>query len=145
MPAILQYRPSDLYLTFRKETMAILQEGTHTPLHIWKYGLPSFILFSHKILMFHATHKHLASTPTIYYIIVKVHIHRPRLMQTQQIFITFRTFIGQKNKRNPTLNLFYGSDRRPPSAISMYGGDMSPSYLLFQTLLPLFWTLTCMI
>ena len=23
--------------------------------------------------------------------------------------------------------------------------DMSPSYLLFQTLLPLFWTLTCMI
>ena len=32
------------------------------------------------------------------YIIVKVHIHRPRLMQTQQIFITFRTFIGQKIK-----------------------------------------------
>ena len=25
------------------------------------------------------------------------------------------------------------------------GVDMSPSYLLFQTLLPLFWTLTCMI
>ena len=24
-------------------------------------------------------------------------------------------------------------------------GDTSPSYLLFQTLLPLFWTLTCMI
>ena len=23
--------------------------------------------------------------------------------------------------------------------------DMSPSYLLFQTLLPLFWTLTCII
>ena len=72
--------------------------------------------------MFRAMHKHLASTPTIYYIIVKVHINRPRLMQTRQIFITFRTFIGQKNKRNPTLNLFYGGDRRPPSAISMYGG-----------------------
>ena len=71
--------------------------------------------------MFRATHGHLASTPTIYYIIVKVHIHQPRLMQTRQIFITFRTFIGQKNKRNPTLNLFYGGDRRPPSAISMYG------------------------
>ena len=25
------------------------------------------------------------------------------------------------------------------------GVDTSPSYLLFQTLLPLFWTLTCMI
>ncbi len=25
------------------------------------------------------------------------------------------------------------------------GIDTSPSYLLFQTLLPLFWTLTCMI
>ena len=58
------------------------------------------------------------------YIIVKVHIHRPRLMQTRQIFITFQTFIGQKNKRNPTLNLFYGGDRRPPSAISMYGGGV---------------------
>ena len=34
VPAILQYRPSDLYLTDRKETMAILQKGTHTPLHI---------------------------------------------------------------------------------------------------------------
>ena len=75
-----------------------------------------------KILMFRATHGHLASTPTIYYIIVKVHIHRPRLMQTREIFITFSTFIGQKNKRNPTLNLFYGGNRRPPSAISMYGG-----------------------
>ena len=32
-------------------------------------------------------------------------------MQTRQIFITFRTFIGQKNKRNPALNLFYGGDR----------------------------------
>ena len=42
-------------------------------------------------------------------------------MQTRQIFITFRTFIGQKNKRNPTLNLFYGGDRSPPSVISMYG------------------------
>ena len=85
-------------------------ETYHTPLHICRYGLPSFILLSHKILMFRATHGHLASTPTIYYIIVKVHIHRPRLMQTRQIFITFRTFIGQKNKRNPTLNLFYGGD-----------------------------------
>ena len=33
---ILQYRPSDLYLTDRKETMSILQKGTHTPLHICK-------------------------------------------------------------------------------------------------------------
>ena len=88
------------------------------------YSPSSFILFSHKILIFRAMHGHLASTPTIYYIIVKVHIHRPRLMQTRQIFITFRTFIGQKNKRNPTLNLFYGGDRRPPSAISMYGGGV---------------------
>ena len=66
--AILQYRPLDLYLTDRKETMAILQKHTHTPLHVGKYGLPSFILFSHKInysyecfLMFRATHGHLAS------------------------------------------------------------------------------------
>ena len=36
VPAILQYRSSDLYLTDRKETMAILQKGTHTPLHICK-------------------------------------------------------------------------------------------------------------
>ena len=36
VPAILQYMPSDLYLTDRKETMAILQKDTHTPLHICK-------------------------------------------------------------------------------------------------------------
>ena len=36
MPALPQYRPSDLYLTERKETMAILQKGTHTPLHVCK-------------------------------------------------------------------------------------------------------------
>ena len=36
VPAILQYRPSDLYLTDRKETMAILQKDTRTPLHICK-------------------------------------------------------------------------------------------------------------
>ena len=34
--AILQYRPSDLCLTDRKETMAILQKYTHTPLHVRK-------------------------------------------------------------------------------------------------------------
>ena len=34
VPAILQYRPFDLYLTDRKETMAILQTDIHTPLHI---------------------------------------------------------------------------------------------------------------
>ena len=32
--AILQYRPLDLYLTDRKETMAILQKYTHTSLHV---------------------------------------------------------------------------------------------------------------
>ena len=36
VPAILQYRPSDLYLTDRNGTMAILQKGTQTPLHICK-------------------------------------------------------------------------------------------------------------
>ena len=36
VPTILQYRPSDLYLTDRKKTMAILQKDTHTPLHICK-------------------------------------------------------------------------------------------------------------
>ena len=36
VPVILQYRPSDLYLADRKETMEILQKGTHTPLHICK-------------------------------------------------------------------------------------------------------------
>ena len=36
VPGILQYRPSDLYMTDRKETMAILQKYTHTPLHICK-------------------------------------------------------------------------------------------------------------
>ena len=36
VPAILQYRLSDLYLTDRKETMAILQKDTHTPLHTYK-------------------------------------------------------------------------------------------------------------
>ena len=34
--AILQYRLSDLYLMDRKETMAILQKDTHTPLHVCK-------------------------------------------------------------------------------------------------------------
>ena len=65
--AVLQYRPSDLYLMDRMKTMAILQKYTHTPLHVRKYGLPSFILFSHKInysykciLMFRATHGQLA-------------------------------------------------------------------------------------
>jgi len=29
--------------------------------------------------------------------------------------------------------------------VNLEGVDTSPSYLLFQTLLPLFWTLTCMI
>ena len=32
--AILQYRPSDLYPVDRKETVAILQKDTHTPLHL---------------------------------------------------------------------------------------------------------------
>ena len=32
VPAILQYRPSDIYLTDRKETMANLQKNIHTPL-----------------------------------------------------------------------------------------------------------------
>ena len=54
--AILQYRPSDLYLTDRKETMAILKKDTHTPLHICKSGLPLIML------MFCGTHGHLAST-----------------------------------------------------------------------------------
>ena len=36
VPAILQYRPSDLYMTDRKETMAILQKDTHTPLRIFQ-------------------------------------------------------------------------------------------------------------
>ena len=40
-PPILQYRPSDLYLTDRKETMAILQKGTHTPLHGLLFNHPS--------------------------------------------------------------------------------------------------------
>ena len=34
VPAILQYRPSDLYLTDRKETMAVLQKDTHTLPHL---------------------------------------------------------------------------------------------------------------
>ena len=34
VPTILRYRSSDLYLTDRKETMAILQKDTHTPLYI---------------------------------------------------------------------------------------------------------------
>ena len=40
VPAILQYRPSDLYLADRKETMSILQKDTQTPLHICKNALP---------------------------------------------------------------------------------------------------------
>ena len=36
VPAILQYRPSDLYPMDRKENMAILQKDTDTPLHICK-------------------------------------------------------------------------------------------------------------
>ena len=32
--AIQQYRPSDLYIMDRKETMAILQKYTHTPLQL---------------------------------------------------------------------------------------------------------------
>ena len=56
VPAILQYRPSDLYLTDRKETMEILKKDTHTPLHICKLGLPLIML------MFCGMHGHLAST-----------------------------------------------------------------------------------
>ena len=36
VPAILHYRSSDLYLTDRKKTMAILQKDTYTSLHICK-------------------------------------------------------------------------------------------------------------
>ena len=36
VPAILHYRLPNLYLTDKKETMAILQKDTHTPLHICK-------------------------------------------------------------------------------------------------------------
>ena len=36
VPAILQYRPSDLYPTDRKEGVAILQKDTRTPLRICK-------------------------------------------------------------------------------------------------------------
>ena len=56
VPTILQYRPSDLYLTDRKETMAILKKDTHTPLHICKLGLPLIML------MFCGTHGYLAGT-----------------------------------------------------------------------------------
>ena len=56
VPAILQYRPSDLYLTDRKETMAILKKDSHTPLNICKYSFPLIML------MFHGTLWHLAST-----------------------------------------------------------------------------------
>ena len=45
MPAIRQYRPSDLYLTDRKETMAILKKYTHTPLHICKLGPLIMLMF----------------------------------------------------------------------------------------------------
>ena len=34
--AILQYRPTDLYLIDRKVIMAILQKYTHSPLHVRK-------------------------------------------------------------------------------------------------------------
>ena len=36
VPAILQYRPSDLYLADKKETMAIFQKDAHTHLHTCK-------------------------------------------------------------------------------------------------------------
>ena len=36
VPAILQYRPPDLYLMDRKETMSIWQKDSHTPLHTCK-------------------------------------------------------------------------------------------------------------
>ena len=36
VPAILQYRPFDLYPTNRKETMEILPKDTNTPLQICK-------------------------------------------------------------------------------------------------------------
>ena len=38
VPAMLQYRPSDLYLTDRKETMAILQKYTHMSLFRATHG-----------------------------------------------------------------------------------------------------------
>ena len=56
-PAILQCRSSNLYLTDRKENMAIYP---HSSPHL-QIRPSSFILFSHKILMFRATHGHLAS------------------------------------------------------------------------------------
>ena len=45
-----------IYLTDRKETMAILKKDTHTPIHICKLGRPLIML------MFCGTHGHLAST-----------------------------------------------------------------------------------
>ena len=56
-PAILQYRPSDLYLTDRNKTMAIYP---HSSPHL--QIRPSFVHpSSHNILIFCATHGHLAS------------------------------------------------------------------------------------
>ena len=47
------------------------------------------------------------------------HINQTRFMQTWRIFITFRTF--RTKKRNPTLNLSYGGDRRPLSFVFCIG------------------------
>ena len=43
------------------------------------------------------------------------------------------------------LDLVRGEEKLRESSSSTTACDTSPSYLLFQTLLPLFWTLTCMI
>ena len=64
--AILQYRPSDLYLTDRNETMAILQKDTHTPqLQIRSSLVHPFLPQDKLLIQMHldlpATHGHLAS------------------------------------------------------------------------------------
>ena len=68
VPAILQYRPSDLYLTDRKETMTILPKMyPHTSPHL--QIRPSLVhpflsqdkLVIQMLLMLRATHGHLAS------------------------------------------------------------------------------------
>ena len=49
-----------------------------------------------------------------------------------------------ENHRNKKIK-FLRSDHGGEYLSYEFGRDTSPTYLLFQTLLPLFWTLTCMI
>ena len=76
-------------------------------------------------------------------------VNTPIELEDEDLLITFVPHNEALNRCTTTFGpaiwlMYFGSPYDYYINKSL-GGDTSPSCLLFQTLLPLFWTLTCMI